>query len=406
MTPVPPELVDCVFGKLDKALDRITLSTCTRVCQTWHRLALPHLFSAITIQYSASSERRDSPFVPKSIHGLHLLLEKYPFLGPCVQKVDVRVKSTALGDEGLIQWDEPASVSVFHAMTNLRHININGSHFFVWGTMPISVRQAMYNSFRLPSVTCLTLEAMHIADSNFTEFFSVIGDCVALETLDISFVDFPSRPDLTQRRRATTRSHRPQLRSLSMIVFPMVMAVLLEFLLDHADLRKLESLRLKSSKLDSSTLHTVFDQTIDKLDYLDIGFIDFSEGLEDMDLSRKLRSVALALSLPAERQCVSQLEALETLFAQTLNSGDRRIEEITLKFYSSRHDLMDFNNTLWCSLAEALRTAAIGLAATLKKVNLIFVIWSSQIPEEFIQAANTCFQYLHERQLLHVNCLA
>lgn len=278
MTPVPPELVDCVFGKLDKTVDRITLSTCTRVCQTWHRLALPHLFSAITIQYSASSERRDNPFVPKSIRGLHLLLEKYPFLGPCVQKVDVRVKSTALGDEGLIQWDEPASVSVFHAMTNLRHIDINGSHFFAWDTMPISVRQAMYNSFRLPSVTCLTLEAMHIADSNFTEFFSVIGDCVALEILDISFVDFPSRPDLSQRRRSAIPSHRPQLRSLSMVVFPMVMEVLLEFLLDYADLRKLESLRLKSSKLDSETLHTVFDTTIDRLDYLDIGFIDFSGG--------------------------------------------------------------------------------------------------------------------------------
>ncbi len=247
-----------------------------------------------------------------------------------MQKVDVRVKSTALGDEGLIQWDEPASVSVFHAMTNLRHIDINGSHFFAWDTMPISVRQAMYNSFRLPSVTCLTLEAMHIADSNFTEFFSVIGDCVALEILDISFVDFPSRPDLSQRRRSAIPSHRPQLRSLSMVVFPMVMEVLLEFLLDYADLRKLESLRLKSSKLDSETLHTVFDTThrqigLSRYRVYRLFWWVFSyqssniaelireiEGLEDMDLSRKLRSVALALSLPAEQQCVNQLEALET----------------------------------------------------------------------------------------------
>ncbi|KAK0209008.1 hypothetical protein DFS33DRAFT_493607 [Desarmillaria ectypa] len=248
MTPVPPELVDCVFGKLDKTLDRLTLSSCTRVCQTWHRLALPHLLSAITIQYGASSEWHDNPFVPKSVRGLHLLLEKYAFLGPCVEKVDVCIKSTALGDEGMTQWDEPASVSVFHAMTNLRHITINGSHFFAWHTMPTSIRQAMYNSFRLPSMTCLTMEAMHIAVTNFTEFFSVIGDCVALETLDISFVDFPSRPEFPQRV-ATIPSHcRPQLRSLSMIVFPMVMGVLLEFLLDYADLRKLESLRLKSSK--------------------------------------------------------------------------------------------------------------------------------------------------------------
>ncbi|KAK0466255.1 uncharacterized protein EV420DRAFT_818394 [Desarmillaria tabescens] len=278
MTSVPPELVDCVFGKLDKALDRPTLSSCTRVCQAWHRLALPHLFSAITIQYSASSERRDNPFVPKSVHGLHLLLEKYAFLGPCVEKVEVRVKSTALGDEGMIQWDEPASVSVFHAMTNLRHIAINGSHFFAWQTMPISIRQAMYNSFRLPSVTCLTMEAMHIAVANFAEFFSVIGDCIALETLDISFVDFPSRPEFPPRVAPIPSHCRPQLRSLSMVVFPMVMEVLLEFLLDYVDLRKLESLRLKSSKLDSWTLHTLFKTTIDKLDYLDIGFIDFSSG--------------------------------------------------------------------------------------------------------------------------------
>ncbi|KAG7452050.1 uncharacterized protein BT62DRAFT_278562 [Guyanagaster necrorhizus] len=278
MIPVPPELVDSIFGKLDNALDRLTLSSCTRVCQAWHRLALPHLFSAITIQYSASPERRDNPFLPKSVCGLHLLLEKYVFLRPCVQKIHVRVKSTALRDERMIQWDEPASVSVFHAMTNLRHIVINGSHFFAWHTMPISIRQAMYNSFRLPTVTCLTLEAMHIADTKFTEFFSVIGDCVALETLDISFVDFPSRPQFF-RRGATTPSHRrPQFRSLSMIVFPMVMQVLLEFLLDHTDLRKLESLCLKSSKLDSWALRTVFDTTVDRLDYLDIGFIDFSGG--------------------------------------------------------------------------------------------------------------------------------
>ncbi|KAH6906540.1 hypothetical protein BKA70DRAFT_1287952 [Coprinopsis sp. MPI-PUGE-AT-0042] len=183
---LPQELVDHVVDHLHD--DTATLRSCSRVSKAWLPTSRYHLFSRVTLQ--AWNGNGVDTFPSERCKQLLALIERAPEIANHIRELDICEGSPlhlANPDTHPTTWvtSEPALISIFKKLRNLRRLEISSATTFYWKTMPAAFQNALCSLLATSSsLTYLKLHAWCFP--NFTSLAILLSHCKSLTGFSLS----------------------------------------------------------------------------------------------------------------------------------------------------------------------------------------------------------------------------
>ncbi|KAF5346298.1 hypothetical protein D9758_011487 [Tetrapyrgos nigripes] len=177
---VPQELVDYIIDHLYH--DTQTLRNCSLVCRAWLPSSRLHLFNKVRLNIPRSTSHRPSLRLyhlltssPEVIHHIHdlQLCSGSPAYNVVVEEDEEYHPSWV--------FSEPSLPPLLNLLTHLRKFDFASDTSLEWDVLPSSLRDAICNVLRLPSLVYMRLQSWEFPD--IKGFEKLLRGCANLKAL-------------------------------------------------------------------------------------------------------------------------------------------------------------------------------------------------------------------------------
>ncbi|EAU90929.1 hypothetical protein CC1G_02316 [Coprinopsis cinerea okayama7 len=183
---LPQELVDHVIDHLYN--DYETLRACSRVAQAWLPTSRYHLFAKVCLQ--AWTGHGVTQFPSGRCKELLSVIESAPEIAGYIRELEIcegapmHIRHPELQSATWVT-SEPALLSIFKRLKNLRHLEISSASIFYWRTLPAAFQNALCSL--LATSSSLTYLKLHSwCFPNYTSLAVLLSHCKNLKGLSLS----------------------------------------------------------------------------------------------------------------------------------------------------------------------------------------------------------------------------
>lgn len=187
---LPNELVECILDKLHPSIDKSTLCSCALVGRAWVSTSQRGIFHTIFLKipilsvygYYQDYPHRLSEYL-RTVTQLITSFKENPRLPGYCQYLEVDFQATE--DAPPMHQDVSTfTAAIISRLFNLRNISV---HDFDWDELSSSLKVALTNVLRIPSVTEVSLSDFEIHD--FAILASLLNNLMHLKTLKVGDFD-------------------------------------------------------------------------------------------------------------------------------------------------------------------------------------------------------------------------
>ncbi|TFK22216.1 hypothetical protein FA15DRAFT_657705 [Coprinopsis marcescibilis] len=369
---LPQELVDHVIDHLYN--DFSTLKSCSSVSKAWSPTSRYHLFTKVSLK-AGSSGHGVTSFPSARCQRLLSVIESSPEIGGYIRELDICEGSPFHPTHPEIHattWitSEPALLTIFKHLKNLRHLEISAASTLYWKTLPAAFQNGLC-SFLATSKHLTYLKLHSWCFPNFTSLAILLSHCRHLKGFSLSSTMVGEDDGFAEHRLGCVIEEGEscdviQSAKLDVLTLDFVTFGYLEYWLfgetPMVDVSSLRELRV-SHFSDSTVIEKLLLAVGNSLEHLHL-----KPGLwrvRPLDLTRttNLRSVRLTLEEPD----TAMDWALTLLSCIKSTASSSTIERIALEFFVGAKDIVGWSylDTLLSHLDFAsLRQVEIGLFAS------------------------------------------